>query len=151
MLLLKSYVKETSPFPPLKKVSLTGQVCALAVGVNVRQHLGICWQRFKRSNGPSPQGYTSRAQNFLLSMHRYGRSFLLSTGFFFQRLSIRTDHYTCICLSCSLRTLAQCKRLEESNTLFVVKIQFFLLDFVVLFPFLYRQTGHWVCRSDFEI
>ena len=48
MLLLKSYVKEESPFPPLKKVSLTGQVCALAAGVNVRQHPGICGQRSKK-------------------------------------------------------------------------------------------------------
>ncbi len=48
MLLLKSYVKEESPFPPLKKVSLTGQVCALAAGVNIRQHPGICGQRSKK-------------------------------------------------------------------------------------------------------
>ncbi len=48
MLLLKSYVKEESPSPPLKKLSLTGQVCALAAGVNVRQHPGICGQVIKK-------------------------------------------------------------------------------------------------------
>jgi hypothetical protein len=46
MPLLKSYVKEKSPSPPLQKVSLTGQVCA--AGVNVRQHPGIYEQRSKK-------------------------------------------------------------------------------------------------------
>jgi hypothetical protein len=41
-------VKEKTSSPPLKKLSLTGQVCALAAGVNVRQHPGICGQRSKK-------------------------------------------------------------------------------------------------------
>ncbi len=46
--LTKSYAKERSPPHLLKKVSLTGHLCALAAGVNVRQHLGICEQRSKK-------------------------------------------------------------------------------------------------------
>ena len=50
MPLLKSYVKEESPFPPLNKVSLTGQVCALAAGVNVRQHPVISQNSRRKAN-----------------------------------------------------------------------------------------------------
>jgi hypothetical protein len=50
MPLLKSHVKEKYPFPPLKKVSLTGQVCA--AGVDVRKHPGICGQVIKKKDAP---------------------------------------------------------------------------------------------------
>jgi hypothetical protein len=49
-------------------VSLTGQVCALAAGVNVRQHPGICGQRSKKWQRSSAEDEGSNVLYF--QMHR---------------------------------------------------------------------------------
>jgi hypothetical protein len=52
------------------------------------QHPAICGQVTKKMHRVSAQNEASRfkqaAATFSLSMHQYGRSFFLSTGFFFR-------------------------------------------------------------------